>query len=88
MIGVAVCNVGFGVSGKLGTDLVSHIVIRADLLVLDVDVGIELVELLDVEIEDIREVRAHRVVEGDGDFASVVAAFRNVKVGNCLLVAA
>ena len=72
MVGIAVSDVGLCANGDLGRDLVANVVIAANLLVLDVDVGVELVELNDVVIKNCAEVCTHCVIELNGDLAAVV----------------
>ena len=81
VVGIAISDVGLIANGDLGRDLVTNVVIAADLLVLDVDVGIELVELNDVVLKNLTEICTHGVIELDGYFASVVGeGFLNVEL--------
>ena len=68
MVGVAVSKVGLVTYGDLSLDLLTHVVVAADLRMLDLDVGIELVELYDVLIKHSAQSLAHGVVEDDLDF--------------------
>ena len=93
MVGIAIGYVGLVANGDLGAYLVAHVVIAADFFAGDVDIGIELVELLDVKVQHIAQVGAHGVIEGQVDFASVVTGFGDGEVafahrlGRLLIVA-
>ena len=71
VVGVAVGDVGLVANGQLSLDLIADIVVAANLSMLDVDVGVQLVELLDVVVQNIGQVGAHGVGEGDGNLAAV-----------------
>ena len=52
------------------------------------DIGIELVEFFDIDIENVAQIRAHGVVEFDGDIAAVITAFGHYKIGRRFCFAA
>jgi len=67
VVGIAVSDVGLVTNGDLGLDLLTNVVVAADLLVLYRDVGVELIELGNVLIQHSAQRLAHGVVEGNGN---------------------
>ena len=80
MVGVAVRDVGLVTNGDLGTDLVTNVVVVTDLLVLDVNVGVDLVEFNNVTLENVTKILTHCVVELDGYLASVITVLGHNKI--------
>ena len=80
MVGVAISDVGLVANGDLSGDLVTDIIVAAHLGDFDGDVGVQLVELDDVLIENCTQVGTHGVVEADSDGASVIATLGNGEV--------
>ena len=74
VVGIAVSDVGLVTNGDFGLDLVTNVVVATNLLVLDYDVGIELVEFCDILIKYSAQRFAHGVVESDVDFAIIFLA--------------
>ena len=81
MVGIAVGNVGLSADGDIGDDLIAHAVVIAQGSMLDVDVGIELIELSDVGIEHALQGAALLGVEANGHLAAVVALCGHLKTG-------
>ena len=79
VVGIAVGDVRLASDEDLCADLVPDIIVRSDGFPCHMDVRIELVELDDILVEDRAEVRAHRVVELDGDIASVITGGGNLE---------
>ena len=74
VVRVAVSDVGLTANGKLGLDLVTNGVVVTNLLMLNVNVGIQLVEALNGVIQNGLKVGStHGVIEDDSNLASVVA---------------
>ena len=82
MVGIAVGNVGLSADGDIGDDLIAHAVVIAQGSMLDVDVGIELIELSDVGIEHALQGAALLGVEANGHLAAVVALCGHLKTGS------
>ena len=74
MVRIAVCDVGLTANGKLGLDLVTNCVVVTHLLVLNVDVGVKLVESCDCIIQNGLKVGStHGVIEGNSNLTAIVA---------------
>ena len=73
VVRIAVSDVRLVACGKLLLDLVTNVVVTANLSVLNGDVGVDLVELNNVLVKNVTKSFAHGVREGNGNFATVVA---------------
>ena len=82
MVGIAVGNVGLSANGDIGNDLIAHAVVIAQGGMLNVNVGIELVELGDVVVHHFLQGSALLGVEANGYFAAVVALCGHLKTGS------
>ena len=69
MVGIAVSEVRLYALGEVERNLVTNVIIATNLLMHDVDVGVKLLKLIDVGIENCGKVRTHGVVEADVDLA-------------------
>jgi hypothetical protein len=65
VVGIAVSDVRLIAYGDLLTDLVTNVIIVTNLLVLDGNVGVDLVEFYDIVLENFAEICAHGVIEFD-----------------------
>ena len=72
VVRIAVSDVGLGAEGDVGSDLIADVVVAADVALLDLDVGVQRVELSDVIVQNRLQIGAHGVVEGDGHLAAVI----------------
>jgi hypothetical protein len=72
VVGIAECEAGLLVSGKLLSDYVEYAVVVAVGLVLNSDVGVDLVESCDRGVEKSLVLSTHGVPEGDGYGGAVI----------------
>ena len=73
VVGIAVSDVGLVACGQLGLDLVTNLVVAANLCMLNVNVGVHFIELCNVLIQNALVGCVHGVGEGDGHFATVIS---------------
>ena len=76
MVGIAVSDVRLSACGKLLLNLVTNVVVTADLAVLNSDVGVDLIESFNCSVKLVTKSLAHGVGEGDSNLAAVVTVCR------------
>jgi hypothetical protein len=79
VVGIAVSDVRLVACGELSLDLIANVVIASGRGVLNVNVREELVELCDIGVKNGLELSlAHGMIEGNGNFTSVITNLGNI----------
>ena len=75
VVGVTVSDVGLSANSDLCLDLVTNVIVTAYLLMFNCNVGIDLVELFYITIENVTKILSHGVIECDCNGGACVKAF-------------